>query len=120
MEEYGEAKKLAERESEPTKRVDQYYCVEFAINGFDVAYQFKIWNKTSNDMSILVKENSNVLPRLKVGDTLNIRYYSTDLARPSDNLETVIRYITKNNQGRLKGHYLVGLELLETEAYRKA
>ena len=115
MEEYGEGKKLEERESRPAKWVDQYYCVEFAIDGFDVTYQFKIWNKTSSDISILVKENSNVLPRLKLGETLNMRYYSTDSGRPPDNLETVIRRIKKNNQGRLKGHYLVGLELLGSE-----
>ena len=97
----------------PKKRVDQYYSVEFAVEGLESAYQFKIWNKTSTHMSILVKENSEVLPQLKVGDTLNMRYYSDNLIHPSECLETAIRRITKNDQGRLRGHYLVGLELLQ-------
>jgi hypothetical protein len=97
----------------PKKRVDQYYSVEFAVEGLESAYQFKIWNKTSTHMSILVKENSEVLPQLKVGDTLNMRYYSDNLIHPSECLETAIRRITRNDQGRLKGHYLVGLELLQ-------
>jgi len=34
-------------------------------------------------------------------------------AYPSDYQKTAVRHITRNDQGRLKGHYLVGLEILE-------
>ncbi len=34
-------------------------------------------------------------------------------AYPSDYQKTEVRHITRNDQGRLKGHYLVGLEILE-------
>lgn len=112
MQRRGTFKIIDKRSSEPKKRVDQYYSVEFAIEGLESAYQFKIWNKTSTQMSILVKENSDVLPQLKVGDTLNMRYYADNLIHPTQCLETAIRRITRNDQGRLKGHYLVGLELL--------
>ncbi len=113
MQRHGVLKRIDKKFSEPKKRVDEYYSVEFAIEGLESAYQFKIWNKTSTRMSILVKENSDVLPQLKVGDTLNMRYYSDNLIHPSQCLETAIRRITRNDQGRLKGHYLVGLELLQ-------
>jgi len=113
MQRHGALKILDKTCSEPKKCVDQYYSVEFAIEGLESAYQFKIWNKTSTHMSILVKENSDVLPQLKVGDTLNMRYYSDNLIHPSECLETAIRRITRNDRGRLKGHYLVGLELLQ-------
>ena len=113
MKVYGALKRIDKTYSEPKKRVDQYYSVEFAIEGLESAYQFKIWNKTSTHMSILVKENSEILPQIKVGDTLNMRYYSDNLVHPCECLETAIRRITRNDQGRLKGHYLVGLELLE-------
>jgi hypothetical protein len=112
MEPYAEAKRIEETIAESRNQVDQYYCVEFAIAGLEAAYQFKIWNKTSTYMSILVKDNSDILPQLKVGDTLNMLYYSDDLAHPTDFLETAIRRIARNDKGRLKGHYLVGLELL--------
>lgn len=113
MKVYALARRIDQTGPEPKNRVDQYYSVEFAIEGLESAYQFKIWNKSSTHMSILVKENSDVLPQLKVGDTLNMRYYSDNLIHPSECLETAIRRITRNDQGRLKGHYLVGLELLE-------
>jgi len=112
MKGYTEAKKLEDTSPETRNRVEQYYSVEFVIDALNTAYQFKIWNKTSSYMSILVRENSDILPQLRVGDTLNMRYYSDDLIHPSEYLETAIRHITRNDQGRLKGHYLVGLELL--------
>jgi len=66
-------------------------------------------------MGFLVKEDSDILARLKAGDTLNVRYYSTDLIYHSEYLETLIRHITKIDQGRLKGRYLVGLEISKSQ-----
>jgi hypothetical protein len=105
--------KLVERRSEPRIQVDKYYSVEFAIDGIDVAYQFKIWNIASSSMSVLIREDSAILPRLKVGDILNVKYYAKDSPYASEVLRTAIRHVTKNDEGRLKGHYLVGLEILE-------
>jgi hypothetical protein len=102
-----------ERRSEPRTRIDQYHSVEFSVDGLDFAYQFKIWNIASSSICLLIKESSEILPRLNVGDTLNMRYYSDDSTLPHGELATQIRHITKNNEGRLKGHYLVGLEILE-------
>jgi hypothetical protein len=104
--------KLLERRSEPRRQVDRYYSLEFSIDGVDMAYQFKIWDMASSSMSVLIKEDSAILPRLKVGDTLHVKYYSTDSDYPSEYLRTAVRHITRNDQGRLKGHYLVGLEIL--------
>ena len=102
-----------ERRSEPRTKIDQYRSVEFSVDGLDFAYQFKIWNIASSSMCLLIKESSDILPRLNVGDTLNMRYYSDDSTLPHGELATQIRHITKNDEGRLKGHYLVGLEILE-------
>jgi len=113
MKVYALARKMDQTGPEPKNRVDQHYSVECAIEGLESAYQFKIWNKTSTHMSILVKENSDVLPQLRVGDTLNMSYYSDNLVHPTEYLETAVRQIIRSDQARLKGHYLVGLELLE-------
>lgn len=115
MKESAVTNRLLERRSEPRKQVDQYYSVEFSTNGVDPTYQFKIWNIPSTSMGVLVREDSDILPRLKVGDTLNMKYYSTDSVYPSDYLQTAITHITKNDQGRFRGHYLVGLEILESQ-----
>ena len=113
MKVYALARRIDQTDTEPKNRVNQYYSVEFAIEGLESACQFKIWNKSSTHMSILVKENSDVLPQLRVGDRLNMRYYSDNLVHPTEYLETAIRQISRNDRGRLKGHYLVGLELLQ-------
>jgi len=104
-----------EGKSEHGKQVPQYYSVEFSISGLDLPYQFKIWNMPSTSMCVLVREDSAILPRLNVGDTLNMKYYSTDSVYPSDYLQTAIIHVTKNDQGRFKGHYLVGLEIQESQ-----
>jgi len=115
VKEYALAKQLREREPGLGKSVDQYYSVEFSFEGLDVIYQFKIWKTVSTVMSVLVKEDSSILPWLKVGDKLNMKYYSTDVVDPFEDLNTEIRYITKQDQGRLKGHYLVGIEILGSQ-----
>ena len=115
MKEYALAKQLREREPGLGNSVDQYYSVEFSFEGLGVIYQFKIWKTVSTVMSVMVKEDSGILPWLKVGDKLNMKYYSTDVVDPVENLNTEIRYITKQDQGRLKGHYLVGIEILGSQ-----
>jgi tetratricopeptide (TPR) repeat protein len=64
-------------------------------------------------MCFLIKENSDILPRLRVGDILEMKYYSASSAYESEPRKTVIREITRDDQGPFKGHYLVGLEILE-------
>jgi len=101
-----------ERRSEPRKKPDQYHSAEFSFEGLGVAYQFRIWNTAASSMCVVIKEGSEVLALLKVGEAVQVKYYSPDSLYPSEGLSTVIRHITKNEQGRFKGHYLVGLEIL--------
>ena len=93
-------------------QTERYYSAEFSVSGLDFPYQFRIWNIPSRPMCVLLKEGSDVLPRLKVGDTLNVKYYSNDRDNRFEYFETEIRDITKSDQGRFKGHYLVGLEII--------
>jgi len=100
-----------ERRSEPRTRAEQYHSAEFVFEGRELHYQFRIWDTASSSMCVLVKENSEALPLLRVGDTLKVKYYSSNSQCPSETLQTVIRHVTRNDQGRFKGHYLVGLEI---------
>lgn len=115
MKEYAVAKKFLERRSELRKHVAQHYSLEISIGGLDAPERFKVWNKATTSMGFLVKKNSDILSLLKVGDALKAKYYSTDSVNHSEFLETAIRHITKIDQGRLKGHYLVGLEVLRSQ-----
>jgi len=47
-----------------------------------------------------------------VGSTFRIKYYSNDQSSPEgQSFETEIVHITKDDKGRFKGHYLVGLSV---------
>lgn len=101
--------------SAPKIEVDGASRVEFSVDGLDIAHQFRIWTKSSNYMCILIKENSGLVPELKVGDVLNLKCYYSDLYAPSECLKTAIQHITKKDEGRFKGHYVVGLEILGSQ-----
>ena len=102
-----------ERTYEPRSITDRYYSVEFSINGSAYVYQFKIWDISPKGTYVLVKEDSDLLNHLKVGEILDLKYYTTDSAKPIECLETEIRHIAKDEKGRFKGLYLIGLSILE-------
>ena len=66
-------------------------------------------------MCVLVREGSDVLKHIKEGDVVNMRYYKPDSPNPTENLKTEIKHITKDENGRFRGHYLVGLSILESD-----
>jgi hypothetical protein len=105
------AKKFKERRSEPRSIIDKYYSVEFSIRNCPFTYQFKIWDISRKGICVLVKEESDLLHYLSVGDILDLKYYSTDPSKAIEFLKTEIRHITKQKTGRFKGIYLVGLSI---------
>lgn len=105
-------RKYLEIQSGCGKRFDNYHSVEFYVDGMDIPYQFKIWDMASESINVLIKDGSGVLPLIKEGDILDMKYYSNGSVYPSEKIPTVIRHVTRKNQGRLKGHYLVGLAIL--------
>ena len=113
MRHFALAEKIIERDLELINDLYQYYSVEIFIPELKVVYQFKIWEVESLFMSILVKENSGLLPLIKAGDRADMKYYSTDSSCPNQILNTEIRDISRQDYGKLKGHYIVGLEILE-------
>jgi len=109
------AKKINEKRSEPRNIIDRYYSVEFSIRNCPFTYQFKIWNISRKGICVLVKEDSELLNYLKIGDILNLKYYTTDTSKPIEFLKTEIRHITKDESGHFKGLFLVGLSILGKE-----
>ena len=101
-----------ERRSETRAAADRYYSVQFTTSGLASYYQFKLWNISSSGMCILVKEGSEVLNHLKVGNEIAMTYYLTDTQGVHENLKTEIKHITKNDNGKFQGHYMVGLSIL--------
>lgn len=97
---------------EPGLPMEDYYSVEFSIHGLDYLYQFKIWKMTNDSMCVLVKKDSELLGRIKVGDVIRMKYYTTDALCPTRDLDTEIKYINADDEGRFKGHCLVGISVL--------
>lgn len=102
--------KNQEKRKEQRTRVE-LASVEFSINEFDPAYQFKIWDTSPSGMSILIREDSAVIGYLEKGMILEMKFYSDDRFEDPKFLKTKIVHITKSNSESLKGHYLVGLQL---------
>ncbi len=105
----------SKRRSERASITDQYYSLEFSIKKSVFVYQFKIWDISPKGICVLVKEDSGLLNQLKVGDILDLKYYRTDPLKSAEYLKTEITYITKDDTGRFKGVYLVGLSILENQ-----
>jgi hypothetical protein len=88
-----------------------YYSVEFSIDGLIYLYQFMIYKEPTLPPCFLIKEDSKLLERLKVGETHKMKYYSTDTLCPTQYCDTEISRISKEKKGRFKGHYLIGLDI---------
>ena len=101
-----------ERRSEKRDEAERYYSVQFTTEGLASFYQFKLWNISTKGMCILVKEDSEVLKHLSVGDTLEMTYYLTDSQGAQETRKTQIKHITLNEDGRFQGHFMVGLSIL--------
>ena len=102
-----------EKRSEPRRELDKYHSVEFKVQEQGHLYQFKIWNMSAKGMCLLVRDDSEILNDLAVGNVLDMKYYTTDFSLPAKALKTEIKHITKEDQGRFKGHVLVGLFILD-------
>ena len=108
-----------EKRSESRSIIDRYYSVEFSIRDAAYVYQFKIWDISPKGMCVLVKEDSDLLNHLRVGDILDLKYYTTDSSKPTEYLKTEIKHITKDDTGRFKELYLVGLSILENQSFNQ-
>jgi hypothetical protein len=100
------------RKTDPEILKDQFHSVEFPVNGNKLKYQCKLRKNGCESLFVLVKENSAILNGLTVGNILKMKYYRTSSASPPESFDTLIKYITKNDSGKFKGHYLMGLDIL--------
>lgn len=107
---------LTDRRADERKQPDKYYSVQFSVKDLGYFYQFKIWDVSSRGMCILVGEDSSVVGHLNVGDVIKMQYYLSDAIGSTEEFETEISHITKNDQGKFKGHYLVGLAILNPDS----
>ena len=104
----------AERRSELRKNEEPLRSVELKLPGLPI-YLFKIKDSSQNGYCLLVKEDSNILEHIHVGQILNLRSYSEDKMEPSEIFLSEIKHITRKDTGPYTGHQLVGLMILERQ-----
>ena len=103
----------SEKRAERRSVADKYYSVQFTAKGLAHFYQFKLWNMSPSGLCILVKEKSEILAHLNIGDVLEMTYYLADAQGANETLQTQIKHVTRNEDGRFQGHYLVGLSIID-------
>ena len=54
---------------------EEYYSVEIPLDGLEFLHQFKIWNIDQGTLGVIVKEESEILTYIRVGDTIKMKYY---------------------------------------------
>lgn len=106
------AKDISDRRSEQRQPSLKYHSVEMKLASLPI-YLFKLKEVSSNGASFMVKEDSAILKHLKVAQVLNMRYHADDEKQPSEVYRSEIKHITKALENPHKGHYAVGIRLLE-------
>ena len=88
-----------------------FHGAEIKLTGVPL-YQFKLKDISDNGASILIKEDSAMINHLEVGQSLEIKLHSESQADLNGYFEAKIKHITKIEEGRYKGHYLIGVRIL--------
>jgi len=107
--------KHEEKRFELRKVLDRYYSVEFKLKETGHLYHFKLRDLSSKSLGILVNKDSAVLKYLKVNDTLKMKYYPPEASSSAEFLKTKVIHITKKDHGSFKGHFLIGLLIMEKQ-----
>ena len=98
---------------EPSHCIDSpFYSVEFSVGDLAPIYQFKLRRSDARSMFVLIKENSDILSQIEVGNVLNMKFYTTEPTDPVKYFDTQIDEIKNGGEGRFSGHCLVGLSII--------
>jgi hypothetical protein len=89
-----------------------YYSVEFPLNATQPVYQFKLRQSAQNSFFLLVKNGSDIVSQLKVGNIMPMKYYSDDTMHTIEFRNTQIMEIVKETHGRFRGHYRIELGIM--------
>jgi hypothetical protein len=82
-------------------------------NGIEEAYLFKLRDIPLSGPCILVKEDSPVLNKLKIGDILNMEYNPPESKDSPKLLKTQVA--SKTSYNRSTGHSLIGLSIIDNQ-----
>ena len=94
------------------EKPNPYYSVEFSLKGLENDHLFRLRGTNSDNKCVLIREDSRMLSLLKIGDVLPLKFNLKNSSRLSEHLNAAIQFIIRQDDGRFKGHYFVGFEIL--------
>jgi len=80
----------------------------------DGPLRYKATHQPTTHLCLLAEQDPSALLEFREGEMLSMEYYDADSILPSEHLKTSVRKIKRNDGGRLKGQYLVDLEILKS------
>lgn len=104
---------ITDKRHEPRTLAPPYYSVAFTLGKKAPIYQFKLRDISPSGLCILVREDSKVIEYLEVGKVIQMTYTNQNLPGEQTLLTTKVRHITKSEELRYRGHFLVGLARIE-------
>lgn len=102
----------SDRRSETRSTRLRNYRIEIKFVGEPV-YQFRVREISSNGAGILVKDDSGFLDLIEVGQVMQVNFISPRGSKPAGFYKAEIKHISRLDQGRYKGHRLIGISILE-------
>lgn len=76
-------------------------------------YQFKVRDISEKGAGLLVKDDSEFLKLIEVGQVVDADFISPTGKMPSGLYKVEIRHITRHAKGELRGHGVVGVFIIE-------
>ena len=103
-----------DKRKEKRERPKKYHSVEMKLSSLPI-YLFKLKDISPHGACFLVKDGSATLKHLRVGLKMNMRYHSEEELEPADVFKSEVKYVTKYDDKTHKGHYLVGILILDKQ-----
>lgn len=102
-----------ESRSEVRTLASEDASISFKPPGGQWEYQIKLRDFSASGLGLLVKESSDLLKHIRVGDIFPVNYHQGTAAMSARNFRVKVRHITFPATGIPKKHVIVGLYFLE-------
>ncbi len=101
------------------RKADGHLRAEIKISRNDLGYQFKLQEIDEHQGCFFISENSAVLNILDVGTVLDMKYWTAEKIKLVKYVRAQINNITRQNHEPFKGHYKVGLSILQMKGLKR-
>jgi hypothetical protein len=103
-----------ESRSEPRIPASEGAIISFKPPGSDWEYNIKLRDFSTSGLGLLVKEDSDLLKYIRVGDVFAVNYHEDSVPMARARYRKVqVRHISFPAAGRPENHRIVGLHFLE-------